>query len=306
MELTTETLRWAARAIGPNAKISNIHRLKGSTSSTLYAMDITEGAGALPCVLRRYDHADYLATEPDAPQHEAAALQLVAKEGVAAPALLAFDPDGAQADGTPFVLMTRMPGWVSLTPDSMENWLHGLAEALLPVHNISADGFPWQYGTYVDVPSLKPPVWSRVPNLWEQIIEIAQGPPPPAPICFIHRDYHPMNVLWEGDRVSGIVDWPSACRGVANFDVAWCRLNLLYLYGIQAADRFLAAYESLAGKALPHQAYWDSLALVETLPDLPALYPPWAEFGVHHLTTDIMLERQEAYAERILQSFAAS
>jgi len=300
-DLSAEALRWAAQAVGGRARVENVRRMAGSTSSTLFALDIRLGSDVLECVLRRYDNAEWRAGEPHAPQREAAALRRVSGSEIAAPALLACDPNGTASGGVPLVLMGRLPGRVVLVPDDLDRWLYGLADALLPVHSIPADDFPWRYGTYVDVPSLTPPAWSRVPYLWERVISIAQGPAPPAPACLIHRDYHPTNVLWEGDKVSGIVDWPNACRGAANFDVAWCRLNLLYLYGVAAADRFLAAYESLAGRSFTHHPYWDTLALVEVLPGPPRLYPPWAEFGVHDLTADLMRQRQDGYPESILR-----
>ena len=148
-------------------------------------------------------------------------------------------------------------------------------------------------------PTLTTPAWSRVPRLWARAIKLAQEPPPPAPPCFIHRDYHPNNVLWQNGRVSGIVDWPNACRGVAGVDVAWCRQNLMFLYGVPAADGFLQAYECLAGSVFSYHLHWDLLALLEVLPGPPRLYPPWAEFGVH-VTAAVMQERIDTYLESVL------
>ncbi len=295
-----EAARWAAQAAGRGAGIQNVRRLPGSTSSTLYSLDITQGKTTLPCVLRRYDHADWLADEPDAPRHEASILQRVSETGVMAPALLACDPDGSASGGVPCLLMSRLPGQVVLVPGDLDHWLHELAAALLPVHAVSAEGIPWRCRPYADVPNLTPPPWSRVPELWERAITLAQEPPPPAPDCLVHRDYHPNNVLWQGNKISGIVDWPGACRGAANVDVSWCRENLMSLHGVPAADGFLIAYERLAGGAFTYHPYWDLLALMEALPGPPRPYPPWAEFGAH-LTAETMRERVDDYLESILR-----
>lgn len=299
-DLSADTLLWAARAVGPGASVQNVRRLAGSTSSTLYALDIFDGAAPLPCVLRLYDNAAWLADEPDAPWREAAALARVIAAGLAAPALVASDPEGAESGGVPCLLMTRLPGEVVLAPDNMNQWLHRLADALLPLHALPANDFPWEYQPYADLSTLTPPAWSRVPDLWAQAIALAQEPPPPAPLCFIHRDYHPNNVLWQNSRVSGIVDWPSACVGDASVDVAWCRKNLMYLHGIEAADTFLRAYEAVAGRAFPFHPYWDVMVLLEELPVPPRPYPPWAEFGVR-VTAETMRQRVDNYLESVMR-----
>jgi hypothetical protein len=45
------------------------------------------------------------------------------------------------------------------------------------------------------------------------------------------------------------VDWANACRGPWGCDIAHCRSLLIELDGIDAADRFLTAYQSLTGRA---------------------------------------------------------
>jgi len=65
--------------------------------------------------------------------------------------------------------------------------------------------------------------------------------------CFIHRDYHPGNVLWKRSRVAGVVDWQSACIGPPSVDIGHCRANFL-LYAPQLADRFTLAAESALGR----------------------------------------------------------
>ena len=297
--LPADTLHWAARAVGPGASVRNVRRLPGSTSSSLYALNIWDGTAPLPCVLRLYNNAAWLAEEPDVPRREAAALVRVTAAGLVAPALLACDPDGAASGGVPCLLMTRLPGEVVLLPDNLDRWLHGLADALVPVHAIPADGFPWEYAPYADLAALTPPPWSRVPALWARAIALAHEPPPPAPTSFIHRDYHPNNVLWRSTRVSGIVDWTMACRGDANVDVAWCRKNLLFLHGPEAAETFLRAYQAVAGPSFVYRPYWDVLVLLEELPGPPSPYPPWAEFGAI-VTAAVMRERLDDYLESVL------
>ncbi len=62
---------------------------------------------------------------------------------------------------------------------------------------------------------------------------------PTGPDAFIHRDFHPANLLWVDGRLTGVVDWVNACVGPAGVDTAHCRVNLAILWGAEAADRQL-------------------------------------------------------------------
>ncbi len=68
--------------------------------------------------------------------------------------------------------------------------------------------------------------------------------------AFIHRDFHPGNLLWSRRRLTGIVDWAAACRGPIGCDIAHCRANLRDLADPVTADRFVSIYSSLTGYQL--------------------------------------------------------
>lgn len=92
-------------------------------------------------------------------------------------------------------------------------------------------------------------------------------------ITFVHRDFHPANVLWQEKGLSGVVDWVNACIGPAEVDVAHCRVNLALLMGLEAADGFLKAYEKQTRH--PHDFWRDLNALANAgfFPDPPTVYP---------------------------------
>lgn len=79
--------------------------------------------------------------------------------------------------------------------------------------------------------------------------------------CFIHRDFHPGNILWVRGRCSEIVDWPNACRGPAGCDIAHCRENLMWLGGDYAADSFQAQYKHIT--ATSHHPDWEIASTLE-------------------------------------------
>jgi Ser/Thr protein kinase RdoA (MazF antagonist) len=97
--------------------------------------------------------------------------------------------------------------------------------------------------------------------LWEKALELWHDDMPPYKATFIHRDFHPGNVLWSRRRASGVVDWANACRGPRGCDVAHCHANLIELSGPETADRFVASYESLTGDVL--HPYWELASILE-------------------------------------------
>lgn len=273
--------------------------MAGATSSALHKIEAEERGRTVELVLRQFFDAGWLKLEPDLALHEASNLEQARAVELPTPELIAFDEHGDEC-GVPTTLTTFLPGSVELQPEDFAGWLRGLADTAVRVHEVEAEDYRWRFYHYLDVSSLEPPRWSSVPELWEQAIETAKGRWPQTRFCFIHRDYHPNNVLWQRERVSGLVDWVNACRGPAGFDVAWCRQNLVQLYGVAAADQFLEDYCALAASRFDYHPFWDLLAATEFLPGPPGVYPGWLDFGVRHLDAEIIRQRADEYLISIM------
>jgi aminoglycoside phosphotransferase (APT) family kinase protein len=296
--LSADVIAWVQRAIGRDAQLRSVTRAKGATSSSVYFITATTGGHPLDCVLRLFTNEDWLADEPDLAEHEAAVLNKAQKAGLPAPELIAYAPDDA-ACGTPAVLMSFIEGKIELRPDDFEAWLTQLAERLAEVHHVAADDFRWAYFSWTDKDDLKPPVWSKHPELWERAIEIGLGEPPAYEPVFIHRDYHPTNVLWSAGKLCGIVDWVNGCQGPASVDLSHCRDNLVAMYGPQIAERFLAIYRQVVGPSFVHHPYWDIDSMLDGLPE-PGYYPPWRDFGLGRIKQAVLRARQDEYLRMIM------
>lgn len=66
--------------------------------------------------------------------------------------------------------------------------------------------------------------------------------------------------MWEGDRLTGVVDWSGARTAPRGLDVSWWRLDLVLLGSTDAAEHFLAEYERESGHSLPDIQAWDLVA----------------------------------------------
>jgi len=270
----------------------------GSTSSSLYLIEVARGDIPRRFVLRVLDNWEWLAAEPDLASHEAAALDEAQRAGLPAPRLVAYADDDV-GFGAPVVLMSFVAGAVELRPADTPGWLRTQAAQLAAIHRHPADGFPWRFRSWVNRAALVTPAWSAIPRVWERAIEFWLKTEPDSRAVFIHRDYHPTNILWREDAVSGVVDWINACRGPAGVDVAHCRTNLAQMYGPGAADRFLDAYLDVADEFV-HDPYWDVDSVLDMCLPQPVCYAPWQHFGLDVIAPHEMRRRVDAYLESVM------
>jgi aminoglycoside phosphotransferase (APT) family kinase protein len=298
MTFGTEAREWLARSMGATTRYLNIIRMKGSTSSSVFLIRGCHSSRPERFVLRVLDHHEWLADEPDLAAHEAAALEEARKAGLRAPRLVAYSSDDIGC-GAPVVLMSYIEGNVELRPSDFQRWLAGLAGELAAIHRHTAHAFAWHYRSWVDKAMLAPPAWTTIPRAWERAIDLVRSTEPSAHPVFIHRDYHPTNVLWHEGTVSGVVDWINACQGPAGVDVAHCRTNLAQMFGPAAADQFLETYVGVAD-GFAHDPYWDLDSLLDMCLPQPVVYPPWRDFGLGSLTPGVLKLRIDAYLERVL------
>lgn len=266
---------WVRRAVGNGARIVSVHPRGGGTASAVHAVTVDDRRGTRHrLVLRRFVRADWLAQEPDLAAHEARVLELLAPTPVDAPRLVAVDADGAECD-VPAVLMTRMPGRIRWSPRDVDGFVRRLVDAMLAVHAVAIpDGVevrpfrPYDLGR-----QLVPPRRTASPEAWARAIEVHAGPAPRHETVFVHRDYHPGNVLWSGSEISAVIDWSSASIGAPDVDVAHCRANLGYAFGVETADRFLAMYLERTARD-DYDPYWDLQDLVGMI-DVIDEQPDW-------------------------------
>jgi aminoglycoside phosphotransferase (APT) family kinase protein len=289
---------WLRRSIGGAVGRMEIEQMKGSTSSSVFLVECARHATRQRFVLRVLDNREWLANEPDLAEHEAAALVETERAGLLAPRLVAYASED-MGFGAPVVLMSFIEGEIELRPSSFQRWLGDLAGELAAIHRHAADAFPWRFRSWVDRAALAPPEWRTVPRVWERAIDLLLGTAPESRPVFIHRDYHPTNVLWRAGAISGVVDWINACRGPAGVDVAHCRTNLAEMFGPVAADQFLDAYHQ-AADGFEYDPYWDVDSVLDMCIPEPSFYEPWQHFGLGVIAPEVLQHRIEMHLERVV------
>lgn len=241
--------------------------MRGASASAVHLVRVIDRRGRRShAVLRRYVHPASTPAGHVIARRESAVLALLERSEVPAPRLLAADIRGERTDA-PAVLMERLPGRCDLEPRDLDPWLRRIAEMLPAIHAVR-DGReiltryrPYNRGVSPDVPP-----WTGDPAAWARAIERYERRAPRSRPTLIHRDYHPMNLLWSRGRITAVLDWEDASWGPPEADVGHCRNNLAGLFGTEIADRFLSYCTFLTGGYDP---YWDIVSAVDMLPARP-------------------------------------
>jgi aminoglycoside phosphotransferase (APT) family kinase protein len=228
--------------------------LSGATTAEVTTFE-SSGHGY---VLKLFNRAFFVEEQPDRAIHEASVLDVLVAVDLPTPRLVAFDGDGAQC-GFPAVLMTRVPGERGVGVQHAA----GLVEIAARLHGVPA-ALPWEFSRYNHGLEVRPPRWATDANLWNDVIGVVASDPPLDGWGFIHRDFNSTNFLTSGDRISGVVDWLSGCRGPLAIDAARLRLDLA-----MDGEPAVAAAVTAAFRRSEHDVidpFWDLVDAVDLLP----------------------------------------
>lgn len=302
------TLAWVSRHLKVGERVVRTEALHGGITAEMRKLTIgTRDGGTRHLVLRTLvdvEHAE------DWLNREAGALTLLAGTGVQAPGLVAVDPTAVRCE-YPSLLMTHLAGRTVLDDEGLETRVPLLARQLVAIHALRPAERPRKYVTLTTAETVVTPKGADM-AAWAAAIDVIRGPAPSYEGRFLHRDFHPGNVLFdvptttpEDARITGVVDWVQPSWGPADLDVAHCSTNLALLHGPAWGLRFADAYEEAGGvlaAAASERRYWrvrDGLAFSE---EVRLVSQPWREAGRPELTTRAVERRLDAYVTALMDT----
>jgi aminoglycoside phosphotransferase (APT) family kinase protein len=162
---------------------------------------------------------------------EEATQNVLADLGYPAPRVLLATRDVAPI-GAPFLVMTRLPGGPLMErPLGMAGVL---LDAQLQLHALDPASLARALGEVVTFDGYLASLDRRIDRagltgLAPVMTWLRGHPRADAAPVICHGDLHPQNVLVEGRRVSGVLDWPNALVADAAFDVASTHLILRFV-----------------------------------------------------------------------------
>jgi aminoglycoside phosphotransferase (APT) family kinase protein len=236
-------------AMGSSESPSDVARLRGGLEAETFAFRLAGDR----FVVKIYDvdSADQASTEFDN-------LGVVSLARVATPEPVLMDHNG-EWFRTPAIVMSALPGQPDMRPSDRQRWTDGAAEALASIHEI-----PPARTTDARLPRWQR--WwpstdgmgsdsSRADLLLAQFREEAGR----LPVVVSHDDFNPGNLLFDGGRLSGVVDWADIVVEPRHAAVALFRHFLAIHPGGEAPELFLDSYEHAARTSLNDIHLWDVL-----------------------------------------------
>ncbi|MFF0294684.1 phosphotransferase family protein [Kitasatospora sp. NPDC004614] len=306
------TRSWVERRLAAGERIEAVARLRGGWTSEMRRLSISGPEGRRALVLRSFVKPFFLQHADGLLSREAAILRLLDGTDVPAAVLVDADPTATSCDH-PSLLMSLLPGTVSVDDQGAEHRADLLAAQLLRIHQVEVplETRPRAWQAWTSTDRVRLPESTARPDLWQQAVDVIRQEPPAHRPCFLHRDFHPGNVLFEGAgddaRISGVVDWVETSWGPADLDVAHCSTALALLHGVPLgmsfADRYVAAGGQLDEDPAAH-LYWRLIDALAFAPDAEKVAVPWRELGRADLTPAVLAGRLEEYILALVERYS--
>jgi aminoglycoside phosphotransferase (APT) family kinase protein len=265
----------ATRLLGP------LVRFVGQLTGGQHAVTTVWSDGVDEFVLRRFPPGD------NAVARELLVLPKLAGLGALVPRLVASDDDPAG----PVIITSRVAGRAPAPGIDPSALALGLADVLARIHAQDATGLP------TDARELAPgdsPVAAKARQDWPRLARSAS--------VLTHSDFWCGNALWSGDRLTGVVDWCGARLAPRGQDVAWCRLDLVLLGHVNAADEFVAEYERRSGATVADVRAWDVHAAAQADPNVESWRVNYAGIGRPELSSGVLRRRFDQWVGTLIDS----
>ena len=265
-----EKFEQVVHRIDPRFRLIKAHALEGGISAQVVALEVAQADGQTKkMVLRRHGPND-LQQNPDVAEDEYRLLKITRAEGLATPAPLHLDQT-REIFPTPYVVIEYMEGETDFVPLDLHDYLRQMAGHLVRIHSISCARHDLtflrdQEKIYFEMFSRRPGKVDdtigedRIRDTLEAVWPLPQRNAP----VMLHGDYWPGNILWRNGRLSAVIDWEDAQFGDPLTDVANGRLEIMWLFGIDAMERFTNCYRSLTTIDFTDLPYWDLRTALRT------------------------------------------
>lgn len=236
-ELAAQIAAWTRTTFGTRCVVSDVGSLGGHSGVTIGFDVVEDGLTVERLVLKipppgvaRKNNFDVLRQVP--------LLQALEANGIPAPRACYWSEDES-AFGAPYLMMSRLKG--ASPPDlfrleagqrieHVEARFDHALDVLAGIHAIDTESALADWNAGRD-PDAEIEHWARVlrkteDTAWLQLgLEVRdllhETRPAEIPIGLVHGDYYSNNWVFDGPRLSGVVDWEGASIGPSLIDLGW-------------------------------------------------------------------------------------
>ncbi len=269
--------RWAEALLGGTVVRAERQGARRSGGRPAWFLDVARGGETLACYARMERDAAQLISREFTLEREHRVLRALGEAGARVPRVYGYCADPAG------ILMERVPGefdYTKLAPGPARDALdEDFLRELVRIHRLDPARF---VAAGLEAPANAEACALHDLALWERayrralkrpvpVVEFATRwlrrnlPAPPARLALVQGDTGPGQFLFDGARVTAIIDWEFAHLGDPVLDLAQIRTRDFYNPGIDLA-RWVARYEDLSGARVDRRtlAYYTVKAMLIT------------------------------------------
>jgi aminoglycoside phosphotransferase (APT) family kinase protein len=283
------------KRIDPLAKLLRTWPLTGGVSARVTALEVEQPDGQVTkLIVRQHGEVDR-GHNPHIARDEFRLLQIAQSHGLAAPKAYYVD-ESCDLFALPFLVIGYVDGDTDFAPADLTGYLVQIAQELAKIHRVqdspSLDFLPRQGKGFGERPATLDESLSedRIRDAMESAWPLTQV----NESVLLHGDYWPGNILWRDGKLAAVIDWEDARVGDPLADLANCRLELMWAFGVEAMTEFTNHYRSLTAIDVANLPYWDLCAALRPCSKLSG-------WGLDAATEQRMRERHAFFVAHALE-----
>jgi aminoglycoside phosphotransferase (APT) family kinase protein len=296
--------------IVPESTLLRAWPLRGGISAEMTAFEIKNSSGQRSRMILRQPSSQTLQRNPHAAEDEFKILQLTKSLRLATQSPVYLDESG-KFFSSPYLVIEYIDGKPEFPAAPTSEFISQLAEHLAKIHSVDylkqdisflskaanecMEGSPKQpiiVQTALDVQDIR--------HVLENVTSLTQQNKP----VLLHGDYWPGNLLWRDDTLVAIIDWEDAQIGDPLIDFAISRLDILWIFGLDAFRSFTHYYQSLMNINFVNLPYWDLCAALRLARLIGTDLTEWTAFFIPYGRHDITEHRlREHFKYFVTQAF---
>lgn len=267
--------------IAPQSTLLRTWPLKGGISAEMTALELKQPDGQTSRMIIRRPGADSLKRNPQAAQDEFKLLHMTKSLGLPTQTPYYLDQFGTIFP-TPYLVIEYIEGKPEFAPAHSADFITQLTTQLATIHRVDCAKLASFLPTAKEcAETVKRPAnvdtslgEGRIRATMEAIWPLPQWNAP----VLLHGDFWPGNILWQDERLVAVIDWEDAHIGDPLTDFALSRLDILWIFGIDALSIFTQQYTSMMAIDYTNLPYWDLCAALRLVRLAGANLAEWAAF----------------------------
>jgi aminoglycoside phosphotransferase (APT) family kinase protein len=307
---TPEQFASLAKAVDSSAEVVSTRRLTGGISCRMDVLEFAASNGKAEdtqqVVVRQYGPW-HESDELHPGTVEAAVLDLLDRNGVAAPSLI-LDKKATRIMGNRTIVTSFIDGRPELVSQDERNWSEQLVAAVSKVHNTPLTPkvkklLPNLYSGFDrlftrDEPTdnisqhpLGHDLWQAAKDLWPSVGKTED--------YLVHADYWPGNTLWKDGELVAIVDWEEPRLGEPTWDIAVIVQDAA-CFGMDIEEAVISQHRIISGRTLKDYDFWRMSVALSEMPDPGVWVDGYRALGGIALTAKNVRDNHTASVEQLL------